>query len=229
MNINEIRSKLSEVRSLGFVKTLRKGSTGVGHTLEYLLGKKEDNISSPDFGAIELKAQRENHSGLTTLFTFNKKVWQIDPLDAIKKYGSLDKNDRQGMYYTMGMRPNSAGLFLHVEDDCISVRHIDGTVIAIWQLSEVRKRFEAKVKNVLLVKAQVEIRDGIEYFYYDRAKLLSGGTSKSILKNQFENEKLLVDLRLHDKGTMARNHGTGFRVYEKHLGDLYTTVEEFAL
>jgi hypothetical protein len=53
--------------------------------------------------------------------------------------------------------------------------------------------------------------------------------SKSILKNQFENEKLLVDLRLHDKGTMARNHGTGFRVYEKHLVDLYTTVKEFAL
>ncbi len=180
MDINEIKNKLSEIKRRGFVKTLRKGPTGVGYTLEHLLGKKEDNINSPDFGPIELKAQRENSHSMTTLFTFNKKAWQINPLDAVKKYGSLDKNGRQGIYYTIEMKANNAGLFLHVEDDYISVRHIDGVVIATWQLSEVQKRFEAKVKNVLLVKAQTEKRDGIEYFYYDRARFLSGGTSKSI-------------------------------------------------
>jgi len=79
---------------------------------------------------------------------------------------------------------------------------------------------------VLLVKAKVEERDGIEYFLFDRARLLSHGTSQTILKNQFENEYLLVDLRLHDKGTMARNHGTGFRVFENKLEDLYEKVEE---
>ena len=57
-------------------------------------------------------------------------------------------------------------------------------------------------------------------------RLLSGGTNISILKSQFEAEQLLVDLRLHDKGTMARNHGTGFRVYESNLENLYTKIEE---
>ena len=43
---------------MGFVKTLRKGPTGIGYTLETLLEIDENNISSPDFGEIELKAQR---------------------------------------------------------------------------------------------------------------------------------------------------------------------------
>ncbi len=47
-----------------------------------------------------------------------------------------------------------------------------------------------------------------------------------MLKSQFKAEQLLVNLRLRDKGTMARNHGTGFRVYENNLENLYTKIEE---
>lgn len=226
ITIDEIKKRLTAIKKMGFVKSLRNGPTGIGYTLETLLKIDENNISSPDFGEIELKTQREKHTGMTTLFTFNNKAWKMPPLEAIKKYGSLDKDGRQGMYYTMGMTPNSAGLFLHVDNTSVSVRHISGNIVAVWQLAEIEKRFEAKVKNVLLVKAKVEIRDGIEYFHFNRARLLSGGTSQSILKNQFENEHLLVDLRLHDKGTMARNHGTGFRVFENNIENLYERVEE---
>jgi len=228
MTLNEIKKKLTAIKKLGYVKTLRNGPTGIGYTLETLLEINENNISAPDLGEIELKAQRERHTGMTTLFTFNNKAWKMKPLEAIKKYGSLDKDGRLGMYYTMSMRPNSAGLFLAVDDETISVRHIDGNIIAVWELAEIERRFEAKVKNVLLVKAKTEERDGIEYFQFDRARLLSHGTTKAILKNQFENGELLVDLRLHDKGTMARNHGTGFRVYENKLENLYEKVEEIA-
>lgn len=226
LTINEIKAKLSKIKELGYVKSLRNGPTGIGYTLETLLKIKENNISAPDLGEIELKAQREKHTGMTTLFTFNNKAWKMDPLEAIKKYGSRDKDGRLGMYYTMGQKPNSAGLFLIVDNISIAVRNIDGNIIAVWQLSEIEKRFEAKVKNVLLVKAKVEERDGVEYFLFDRARLLSHGTTQAILKNQFENGQLIVDLRLHDKGSMARNHGTGFRVFENNLENLYEKVEE---
>jgi len=226
LTIKQMQEKLSKIKKMGYIKTLRKGPTGIGYTLETLLGIHENNISLPDLGKIELKAQRENHTGMTTLFTFNNKAWKMNPLEAIRKYGSKDKDGRLGMYYTMGITPNSAGIFLYIDDEVVSVRSIDGNTIAEWQLSEIEKRFEAKVKNVLLVKAKVEERDGIEYFLFNRAKLLSSGTTKAILKNQFENGQLLVDLRLHDKTTMARNHGTGFRVYENNIDDLYKKVEK---
>jgi hypothetical protein len=222
----EFKNKFKQIKEMGYIKTLRNGPTGVGYTLETLLGIRENNVKLPDLGSIELKVKRDNQNSLITLFTFNNKVWQMKPLEAVKKYGSFDKSGRQGMYYTMSTKPNSIGLFLHIEDNNISVRHIDGSIVATWKLDEIEKRFEAKVKNLLLVKAKIEMRDGIEYFYFDRAKLLSGGTNKVILKSKFENEELLVDLRLHDKGTMARNHGTGFRVYENHLEDMYEKIEE---
>ena len=72
----------------------------------------------------------------------------------------------------------------------------------------------------------MEERDGAEYFLFNRARLLSNGTTETILKNQFAAGHLLVDFRLHDKGTMARNHGTGFRVSENHLDELYQRMEE---
>ncbi|WP_158302799.1 hypothetical protein [Candidatus Endomicrobiellum trichonymphae] len=48
----------------------------------------------------------------------------MPPLEAIKKYGSLDTNGRKGLYYTMSLKPNSTGLFLEVTKAAISVRHI---------------------------------------------------------------------------------------------------------
>ena len=52
------------------------------------------------------------------------------------------------------------------------------------------------------------------------------GTSPDLLGNQFRQENILVDLRLHDKGTMARNHGTGFRTYENKLPCLFENIQE---
>ena len=112
-------------------------------------------------------------------------------MEAIQKYGSEDANGRLGLYYSMGMRPNSAGLFLSVTSDSLLVRSIDGKIVAQWELQEIEKRFNEKVKNLLLVKADVDIRDGEEYFYFNRARLLTGGATQSILKNQFESEQLI--------------------------------------
>ena len=115
MTLQEAKNKLSQIKKMGYVRTLRRGSTGIGKTLETLLEITENNISAPDLGEIELKAQREDHMGMTTLFTFNRKAWKMDPLEAVKKYGSLDKDGRMGMYYTMDLKPNSAGLFCSSE------------------------------------------------------------------------------------------------------------------
>lgn len=229
MEFEAVRRRLAEIKSIGFVKTLREGSTGIGYTLETLLGIGENNISSPDLGTIELKTHRYGKSSLLTLFTFNRNAWVIKQLEAIRKYGSPDRDGRMGLYYTMGLKPNSAGLFLHVDEESVAVRSIDGNIIACWELSKIALKFAEKVESVLLVSAFVELIDGTEHFLYNRARLLSGGTSVSILRNQFEQERLLLDLRLHDAGTRARNHGTGFRVSLNHLEGLYSRIEEIEL
>ena len=225
MTIEDFSHKFKKIKELGFVPTKRKGPTGIGYTLETLLEIVENNEAHPDIEGAELKAHRTKGNSLITLFTFNNKVWKMPPLEAVKKYGSLDKNGRRGLYYTMSLKPNSAGLFLDVQKTEISVRHISGEIIATWQLQALADRFTQKIPSLLFVSTFTEERDGKEYFHYYRAQLMKG-TSPELLADQFREENILVDLRLHDKGTMARNHGTGFRTYEDKLPFLFNNIQD---
>jgi hypothetical protein len=225
MTLDEFRVAFEGIRELGWVKSKRKGPTGIGQTLEQLLGLSENNVALPDLGEIELKAHRAGSPSMITLFTFNRKVWRMNPLQAIRKYGTEDANGRLGLYYTMSRTPNSSGLFLDIGDLSISVRHIDGTLIAEWPYSELSKRFEEKVPAVVLVSALSEMRDRKEWFRFTSARLLSNPSAKTI-RNQFLEGNILLDLRLHDKGTSARNHGTGFRAPENNMPALFQNVLE---
>lgn len=225
MTLDEFIEKFREIKAKGYIPSTRKGPTGIGHTLESCLGITENNISLPDLHEIELKAHRTNVNSLITLFTFNKKVWKMPPLDAVKKYGSKDKIGRLGLYYTMSLKPNSAGLLLSIGKMDISVRHISGEIIAVWELKALANRFIQKIPALLFVSTFTEERDGKEYFHFYRAQLMQG-TSPELLADQFQAENILVDLRLHDKLTMARNHGTGFRAYEDKLPFLFNNIKD---
>jgi hypothetical protein len=92
MTLDECTKRFSKVRKRGFIRTARSGPTGIGHTLEQAVGLQENNLVVPDLGEVELKAHRENASSLITLFTFNRKAWVMNPLQAVRKYGTLDAN-----------------------------------------------------------------------------------------------------------------------------------------
>jgi hypothetical protein len=185
MNLKEFKKEFDKLKKKGWVESLRRGPTGVGHTLEQLVGLEENNIALPDLGEIELKAHRANSSSMITLFTFNRKAWRMKPLDAVKKYGTPDKNGRLGLYFTMSRTPNSSGLFLHIDDECISVRHISGELITEWRLDQLADQFIKKLPALILVSAISEERAGKEWFKYTRAQLFTG-TNAEILKEQIE-------------------------------------------
>jgi hypothetical protein len=125
----------------------------------------------------------------------------------------------------MSRTPNSQGLFLHIEPDLISVRPISGTVIAEWHLETLAQRFMQKLPALILVSAFSEMRGDMEWFHFHRARLLTG-TSLEIIRDQILIGNILVDLRLHDKITSARNHGTGFRTFEDKLPSLFSRIQE---
>lgn len=225
MTLDEFIKVFAKIKSQGWVKSERHGSTGIGQTLEKLLGISENNIASPDLGEIELKAHRINSSSMITLFTFNRKVWRMKPLDAIRKYGSPDENNRLGMYYTMAEKPNSKGLYLQISDETVSVLHTSGELVAEWQIETLVERFIKKIPALIFVSAESKTEENKEWFKFVSAKLLSG-TSEKILREQINQGNVLLDLRLHDKVTSARNHGTGFRVYEDKLPLLFESISD---
>jgi hypothetical protein len=202
LTLKKFRTKFDLLKEKGWVKSKRKGPTGVGKTLEQLLGIKENNIALPDLGSVELKAHRIGSSSLITLFTFNRKAWKMNPLAAIKKYGTKDENGRLGMYFTMARTPNSMGLLLFVDSKTISVRHVSGKIIAEWQLETLARWFMQKVPGLVLVSAFSEMRGTTEWFKYERAQLLTE-TSPDIMRNQLLSGNVLFDIRMD--GRPAKN------------------------
>ncbi|MGI8542366.1 MAG: MvaI/BcnI family restriction endonuclease, partial [Aridibacter sp.] len=87
MNIEEFSERFEQIKNLGWVKSMRRGPTGIGQTLEQLLGLEENNIALPDLHEVELKSHRIGSTSMITLFTFNRKAWKMKPLEAIRKYG----------------------------------------------------------------------------------------------------------------------------------------------
>ena len=166
MTLEEFKRKFYELKNKGYVKSLRRGPTGIGYTLETYLEIEENNLALPDISGVEIKAHRSNSNNLITLFTFNRKVWQIPPLEAIRKYGNYDRNGRLGLYYTMSSTPNSAGLFLSVENSSISVRHISGEIIAIWDLTILTQRFQKKYLHYCLFLLLQKKEMGLNIFIF---------------------------------------------------------------
>ena len=196
---------------------MRRGNTGIGYTLETLLGIAENNIKLPDFGIIELKSKRKNVSTPVTMFTFNSGAWKLSQKETIQKYGYKDKQNRQALKCFVTTSVNAQGLFVKVENDSLILSHTDKTVIAEWKGIDLASYFKAKLPALALVLADTTTIDGREAFHYDEAYLLSNPTEDTLLES-IEKGVILVDLRMHlNSNGGVRNRGTAFRIKEANL------------
>ena len=91
--IIELNKKLFKIKREGWHKSVRKGPTGIGKTLETLLDKEEDRKSLPDYKHFEIKAKKYGSKSYTTLFNLTPKndsdKNEIKRL--VEKYGYPDK------------------------------------------------------------------------------------------------------------------------------------------
>lgn len=233
MTKNELIKKLQEIKNMGFVQSTRSGTTGIGHTLEFLLGISESNIPMPDIGArIEVKATRRNTDNLITLFTFNRGVWKIAQKELIKKYGYLDKQGRWALKNTLFYGKNATtGLFLKLKEseNIIDIVDAQEEVIGSYDLFNVVAKFISKLGRVLFCIADVKTENKKEYFHFNEFYLLSETSPRKFIE-AFKNGYIGIDLRMHLKSNdSVRNRGTGFRIKEIHLKELYEKIEKISL
>ena len=227
MQLKKLVKNLEDIKSKGFIETIRKGPTAVGYLLEKELGLSETNITIPDIGGrIEIKATRKNTNSLITLFTFNRGVWRIKQKDLINKYGYIDAQGTQALYATVSAKVHNAqGFFLAIDND----KHLvllknakEDETIAEWSTYVIAGKFMTKLDRLLVILADSKMVDEKEFFHYNEAYILENPTPEKFLEG-FNRNELMIDLRMHlkDYGGV-RNHGTAFRISEKNLTDLYT-------
>jgi len=226
MTLKEVQNKLREIKNKGFVKSLRRGSTGIGYTFERLFGVKENNIPIPDIGGrVEIKTIRRDSQSLITLFTFNRGVWHIRQKELIQRYGYIDNKGRFALKNTVFYgKPILQKLGLEINEHKNTIHLIDVTTkkaVATWDVYVIVGKFMTKLSRLLIVLAYRKIIKGKEYFHYNEAYLLTNPSPRSFIK-AFKKSLIGIDLRIHLKESGAvRNRGTAFRIKEKNLIELY--------
>ncbi|MDR0707290.1 MAG: MvaI/BcnI family restriction endonuclease [Treponema sp.] len=66
MTIEKFKEEFQKIKDMGYIPSRRRGPTGIGYTLETLLGIAENNDASPDIDGAELKAHRSDSNNLIT-------------------------------------------------------------------------------------------------------------------------------------------------------------------
>lgn len=227
MDLKSLKKKLRQIKEFGFVKTHRAGDTGIGKTLEDLLGIEENNIPLHDIAGIaELKAYRKDATSMLTLFT-------LEPLPRggdrdrvlLDNFGYSKRNNQRAkeLHSTLSCRRyNNQRLKLSVEKDKIRVKGKGRRLNIFWDMERVEKKFHKKLPALVYVLAQRKILDGVEYFHFNEAYLLTD-FDFNLFKKMVRRDEIVVDFRMYYRPNgSVRNHGTGFRI---KINKLYSTFK----
>lgn len=183
----ELESMIRGLYERGFVDSLRRGSTGVGYTLETLLGIKENSDKAPDYKGIEIKSGREfktkpqlfcetpdwaksPHSKWDALTNFgyptgNMDTWREDFANYVLRCTVASaKMNPQGFIHKL----NSDDEEYIVFNNGRNARHPKEKVF-IWDLKTLQDRLLEKHAETFWVIAETKkLPDGTEQFRYGR-------------------------------------------------------------
>ena len=246
MEYREFQRKIVQIKGMGYVQSHRKGDTGIGKTLEDLLGITENNIAGPDFATYELKASRKESVSMLTLFTkaplpanANKRLLEVFgyaqrkvPRDYKRlslggkevDESNVPVEDKELHVTVDALKPNSVGLKLDVREKKLFIENNRG-VEAYWDNCTLRESFEKKYHKLVYVLADHKIENGKEHFWFNVALLLDGFSFERFSELVVDG-KLKVDIRIgHYPDGRLHDHGTGFRILPKYLPQCFKTIK----
>ncbi len=209
---------------MGFIKTHRIGHTGIGKTLEDLLGIDENNISGPDAEMTELKAARRGSKSMLTLFTKSPLPYGCNSI-LLDEYGYPKPNTNKKHLHTtinaisFNTLKGGKGLKAAVCDDKIEILGPNDNMVKklgcnpYWDKETLQKQFEKKYPGALLyVKADSKGSEKNEEFHFNEAWLMHGFSFSNFTKLLKEGN-LLIDIRIGQYSDgRPHDHGTGFRI-----------------
>jgi len=228
-----IRRQLAPLRET-WIRTKRPGDTGIGYTLEELLGIPANTFKGADVDGVELKAYRRGaatgQGKLVSLFSKTPNWVHPDKgLGLIERYGYYDeKRDRQALYCTVNATPNSLGLGLDIAPDAQRMNVVRGADLACYyHLRTLEARLAEKHTATLFIQASRRGVGRAEEFRFDGLVYCRNASIGNFL-DLVAADQLGVDFTLHIKANgKARDHGYLWRVREPKIAELFAYRREF--
>jgi hypothetical protein len=207
---------------------MRPGPTGVGYTIETLLGISANSSQLADIEGVELKSYRRGAlSGpgkLVTLFS-KTPTWLGSEKGAglLKRFGYRDENGRLSLYCTITRKRNTLGFRLSSEPELsrMIVQNADQDAMS-YTFAILEKRLKEKHPATIFVQADSRGSGASEEFRYSEVTYCRQASFSNFL-DLIGDEKIGLDLTLHLKENgKARDHGYLWRVREASIPNLFT-------
>jgi hypothetical protein len=243
--LQELLELLAGIARQGFVASLRGGPTGVGFTLETLLGIKANSSRSPDFKGIEVKAHRLGKNGkiARTRTTLLSQIpdWKsshfVTARELLNEFGyRRPDDDRLQLYCTCAESPNPQGLYLDHEEETATL-HARAMLagedspqdVVLWKLAALHEHLAMKHQQTAWVGAEVQSdHSGEEAFHYRRLSV----TSRPRIERfgpLVETGDITMDFTLSEReGGRVRDHGYLFKIRPESAHLLFDEPIEFA-
>ena len=223
---DELVEKLTNISSLGYVPTVKSGDTGIGMTLQNLLGLPPDSSKLPDYKGIELKSKRISKSKTRFTLFSNVPAWDLSPITTawhlLMKYGYIGKDGKWRLSHQIDVtKPNSIGLVLQMDwsNRWLKQNHFDQdtsltTHVTTWELETLAKRLMEKHNETFWVYANKRGSGANEEFHFVTAQ----HTRSPIEDNLYlllETGLIQVDYTLSIKNESTRtvrDHGYLFKI-----------------
>ena len=225
--LDDFIREYTKVKEIGWIKTHRSGPSGIGKTIEDLLGIPENNRDEPDFGEYELKSCRINSQSMLTMFTRAPQPAKANTY-LREKYGyssSVYDNDEKVLHSTLSadrftpIADTGNKLKIRCKEDGIYIENQNEIENIFWSREALKKCFEKKYRNKFVYAKALNKGTGVdEEFHFIEAYEVSGFDYYAFIK-LLETGKICVDLRIgqyhsgKNKGK-THDHGTGFRIRE---------------
>jgi len=227
MTKDEFQRRFEEIRNKQYKRGVR-GTGGAGNTLENLLGLGVDDKQSSDLGFAELKVRMRGATSSLKLFSLDRNAWEITPDEATQKFGMLSDDGGKRLYFeTRQGAITKTGLQFFSDSESVSILSPNNDVIAEWSLDTLCKTFENKIKDLVVVTAEMTMGSGgFDYYVYRNAFHLHGFT-KDCIRAAFLQNVITLDLHLesisiqNDGLWKMKNRGTAFRIDEDNLEKLF--------
>lgn len=228
----ELLGKLRTIARMGWVASQRRGDTGIGFTLESLLGIPANSSRSPDYRGIELKAARGSR-GRNNLFA-KTPDWARSPTrgsaDLLRSHGYFDavKNRTQlfSTVYATHQTPGGFALDAGEADTWLERR---GKRLAVWSNEDLRGALRAKHSSTFWVKASSRYRhDGAEEFRFDSVRYTRSPIVSAFVP-LMRTGGITVDLTCFERNGSARDKGYLWKVTPRAFDSLFPAPEEFVL
>lgn len=240
INLKDLEYKLLAIKKKGWVDNKRPNNKdgGIGNTFEDMLGVKENNSTKADYKGIEIKCKREFNSSYISLFSKSPSSpyrantylrekygeYRDDNHPNIKKlYASIFGHRDSNIYeqYKMKLKVNKRTKQLELIIKDINGKELDKV---FWTFESLEKASN-KIKNLLLVLAEVRKYNNKTQFYYYKAELYTGFNFEKFL-DCIKCGYIQFDIRIgvYSSGKSygkTHDHGSGFRIKHENLIVLY--------